>query len=541
MSEKEQPEPAAKKTTAKKTTAKKSPAKKTARRAGAPAGPPPAAEAPAPVKKASAARPAKKAASSAGSAGSATAKASAPRRPARRAVSPVTSAGPATVDSVDVESAKVTKVKSATVESDKVASVESDTAAPVEAASASAGPVETGSVSAEPVEAASAPVEPAASAEPVEAEKPAQVQRVKATVEVTEPAVAPAQSQIKAPAPSQIKAPAPSLVTAPAGSRATTGNVAPASEAEVQRAWQDNALAQVLYHDWEAGTYDEKWSISFDDRCITYARDRFSSLVGPEVLRTEQWPYRRTLEIGAGTGFFALNLKQAGVLDEVHVSDVSAGMVESAQRNARGLGFEVQGTVAGAEQLPYEDGYFDLVIGHAVIHHIPDVESALREVLRVLRPGGRFVIAGEPTRIGDWYARRLGRATWKVTTAVTGLPRLREKWAKSQEELDASSRAAALEAVVDLHTFVPEELQAMAERAGALEVHTQTEELLAALLGWPVRTFEAAVNPEALGWGWAMFAYKSWQRLSAVDRVLSRALPASVFYNVGITGTKRYR
>ncbi len=315
----------------------------------------------------------------------------------------------------------------------------------------------------------------------------------------------------------------------------------PASEADVERAWQDNSLAQVLYHDWEAGTYDEKWSISFDDRCITYARDRFSSLVGPEILRTEQWPYPRSLEIGAGTGFFSLNLKQAGVLDEVHVSDVSAGMVESAQRNARGLGFEVQGAVAGAESLPYEDNTFDLVIGHAVIHHIPDVEAALREVLRVLRPGGRFVIAGEPTRIGDWYARRLGRVTWKVATTVTQLPALREKWAKSQEDLDESSRAAALEAVVDLHTFVPEELAATAERAGAEHVHTQTEELLAALLGWPVRTFEAAVNPKALGWGWAMFAYKSWQRLSAVDRVLARALPPSIFYNVGITGTKSVR
>ncbi len=63
-------------------------------------------------------------------------------------------------------------------------------------------------------------------------------------------------------------------------------------------------------------------------------------------------------------------------------------------------------------RIPYDDETFDLVVGHAVLHHIPDVELALREVLRVLKPGGRFVFAGEPTTVGDWYARRLGRLTW---------------------------------------------------------------------------------------------------------------------------------
>ncbi|MGZ4627617.1 MAG: class I SAM-dependent methyltransferase [Oryzihumus sp.] len=306
-----------------------------------------------------------------------------------------------------------------------------------------------------------------------------------------------------------------------------------ASAEEVARAYEDNKLAQVLYHDWEAQTYDDKWSISFDERCIDYARDRFVAIAGDQG-----WPYGRALELGAGTGFFSLNLKQAGVLDEVHVTDLSPGMVEAAKANATQLGFTVEGRVADAEGIPYDDDTFDVVVGHAVIHHIPDVEQAFREMLRVLKPGGRFVIAGEPTRIGDWYARHLGRVTWKATTALTQLLPLREKWAKDREALDESSRAAALEAVVDLHTFDPDELARMALRAGAVDVSTTTEELTAALLGWPVRTFEAAVKPGALGWNWAMFAYGSWKRLSAVDRVLSRVLPERLFYNVGITGVK---
>ncbi len=307
-----------------------------------------------------------------------------------------------------------------------------------------------------------------------------------------------------------------------------------ATAAEVKRAYGDNKLAQVLYHDWEAQTYDHKWSISFDERCIDYARDRFVAIAGP----AEPWPYGTALELGAGTGFFSLNLRQAGVLDEVHVTDLSPGMVDAAKANAERLGFTVEGRVADAERIPYDDNTFDVVVGHAVIHHIPDVEQAFREMLRVLKPGGRFVIAGEPTQVGDWYARRLGRLTWKAATAVTQLPPLRQKWGRQREELDESSRAAALEAIVDLHTFDPGDLARMALRAGAVDVRTKTEELTAALFGWPVRTFEAAVPPGALGWNWAMFAYGSWKRLSALDRVLSRVVPEQLFYNVGITGVK---
>lgn len=305
-----------------------------------------------------------------------------------------------------------------------------------------------------------------------------------------------------------------------------------ATPEQVQAARADPKLANVLYHDWESATYDAKWSISYDERCIGYARDRFVKVAG-----TGGWPYGEALEIGCGTGFFLLNLRQAGVLRRGEVSDISPGMVEVAKANGARLGFAVGGRVADAEAIPYPDASFDLVIGHAVLHHIPDVALALREVLRVLRPGGRFVFAGEPTRYGDVIARRLSRLTWWATTRVTRLPALRH-WRRPQAELDDSSRAAALEAVVDLHTFAPAELRRLATEAGAVDVAVRTEELTAAWFGWPVRTFEAAVRRERLGWGWAMFAYRGWQRLARLDEALSRVVPAGLFYNALLTGVK---
>ena len=81
----------------------------------------------------------------------------------------------------------------------------------------------------------------------------------------------------------------------------------------------------------------------------------------------------------------------------------------------------------------------------------------------------------------------------------------------------------------------------MARHAGAEHVGTATEELTSALAGWPIRTFEYAVAEDALGFGWAKFAYGTWKNLMKVDAVLGRVVPQRFFYNVGVTGTKPLR
>jgi len=306
------------------------------------------------------------------------------------------------------------------------------------------------------------------------------------------------------------------------------------TEKDIERAWDDPKLANIIYHDWEASTYDEKWSISYDERCIAYARQRFEHVYG-----TVGQPFARSLEIGAGTGFFTLNLMLGGVITEGHITDLSPRMVEVALRNGAGLDLNVDGKAADAEELPYPDESFDLVCGHAVLHHIPDLDLAMAEVLRVLKPGGVFIFAGEPTARGDLVARGLSRLTWKAAKKLTSFGPLKSRYGRQSTEIQELEREAMLEAVVDIHTFDPADLARICLRAGAIDVKIATDEFTASWFGWPVRTVEAAVRPGSLGWNWYRFAYRGWTGLNWVDgKVWSNVVPDQFFYNVSVSGTK---
>ncbi len=308
------------------------------------------------------------------------------------------------------------------------------------------------------------------------------------------------------------------------------------SQEQFDLAKTDPKLANIVYHDWESESYDDKWSISYDQRCVDYARNCFDHVV-PPALQGAGLAHATVMELGSGTGFFLLNLMQSGIGSTGIVTDLSSGMVSVALRNGKNLNLNVTGLVADAERLPFADSSVDLVVGHAVLHHVPDLDTLFTEVNRVLRPGGRFVFCGEPTQKGDAVARALSRLTWWTSTRVTKLPLLVNKWARPEHELTASSREAALESMVDIHTFDPDELARVALRSGCVDVSTVTQELSASWFGWPVRTFENSVKSDALGRGWANFAFGTWKRLASLDRnLLSKVVPDEFFYNVCITG-----
>jgi SAM-dependent methyltransferase len=96
----------------------------------------------------------------------------------------------------------------------------------------------------------------------------------------------------------------------------------------------------------------------------------------------------RVVEIGVGTG---MNFEYYGEVESVHGVEPDPHMLRRACERARRLGFAVELEQAGAESLPYPEACFDTAVVTWVLCTIPDPESALGEVRRVLRPGGRLL------------------------------------------------------------------------------------------------------------------------------------------------------
>jgi SAM-dependent methyltransferase len=213
-------------------------------------------------------------------------------------------------------------------------------------------------------------------------------------------------------------------------------------------------------------------------------------------------------------------------------------MVSVLASNAERLGLDVRAARADAEALPFPDGSFDLVLGHAVLHHLPNLSRAFSEFHRVLTPGGRIVFAGEPSRFGDRLAAvpkrgasRLAPA-WRRLLGARPAPPPGHNGSAAQVDHD-------LERFVDIHAFTPADLSRHVKEAGFGEVKVRGEELVANWFGWFNRALEATAAPEDVPMLWRQYAFRGYLLLQQLDqRVLEPRLPPAIFYNLLLTARR---
>jgi len=99
-------------------------------------------------------------------------------------------------------------------------------------------------------------------------------------------------------------------------------------------------------------------------------------------------PGEKILDIGAGDCSKAAEVLEASPGSEVYAVDPNVKRITAARRRRP----QVKSSVAGAESLPFPDSHFDKAYSTMALHHFTDIDKALGEVRRVLRPGGLYVI-----------------------------------------------------------------------------------------------------------------------------------------------------
>jgi SAM-dependent methyltransferase len=139
----------------------------------------------------------------------------------------------------------------------------------------------------------------------------------------------------------------------------------------------------------------------------------------------------RVLEIGCGMGTDGAQFAAAGA-DYTGI-DLTEAAIDLARKKFEVSGLKGEFRVADAEKLDFADESFDIVYSHGVLHHTPDIESAIAEIHRVLRTGGRAIVmlyhrGSYNYRIGIRMLRRAGagllksNAGIKVVHLMTGEP-----------------------------------------------------------------------------------------------------------------------
>jgi ubiquinone/menaquinone biosynthesis C-methylase UbiE len=164
--------------------------------------------------------------------------------------------------------------------------------------------------------------------------------------------------------------------------------------------------------------YSQRFWVEAPHPFIT--RERLREILEPA-------PGERLLEVGPGTGYYTLPVAEwLGPDGRLDVLDVQQEMLDHTLRRASEHGIDnLTPTRADARELPYADDSFDGAYLVTVLGEIPDQDAALRELRRVVKPGGRIVVGelfGDPHMVRhSALVKRAGAAGLSVDRSLGGM------------------------------------------------------------------------------------------------------------------------
>lgn len=101
----------------------------------------------------------------------------------------------------------------------------------------------------------------------------------------------------------------------------------------------------------------------------------------------------KILEVGCGDGKVLVNLKKKGHIGTMVGTDLSKGMFKDSQKICKKEKLLIDYVEASAEKLPFKDSSFDIILAYFMIYHMPDIDAALEEWKRILKPNGKLLVA----------------------------------------------------------------------------------------------------------------------------------------------------
>lgn len=186
---------------------------------------------------------------------------------------------------------------------------------------------------------------------------------------------------------------------------------------EVRAFWERNpvATAAVPYEPGTAEFFEHYDRLREANESVAFSR---------RLHEFESFRGQRVLDVGCGNGYVLSQYARAGA--STTGIDLTGAAIDLSRRRFALAQLDGQFTIGSAEDLPFATDAFDCVCSMGVLHHTPDTERAVREVHRVLRPGGRLIVMfyhrdSAVYRRLQLHARRSGRPLQMFVNEVDGV------------------------------------------------------------------------------------------------------------------------